>query len=231
MRCIEIEKIETDSDLYDLEIDGGNNNYIANGIVVHNTFCQIGMVPSLHHDELFGENKNIYVCSKGLGGQGLVFKNNEQNQHNLYVKALLTLLANGLEEQLTEYIAKTNAPIRIFGEIYGRGVQDLHYNCEKPAFAVFDIMDGDYFSNYIDFCKLTKQWELPVVPMLYFDVFNLAKLEEVRDGKTMLGGKNIREGIVVKTINNTRHEAHGRKIAKMVSPAYLLRKGEATEFN
>ena len=43
MRCVKIEYIENQSDLFDLEIEGGGNNYVANGIVVHNTFCGIGL--------------------------------------------------------------------------------------------------------------------------------------------------------------------------------------------
>src|ERR1019366_928836 len=36
---------------------------------LHGTFVQFGCVHGLHHEELFGKNKNIYVCSKGLGSQ------------------------------------------------------------------------------------------------------------------------------------------------------------------
>lgn len=41
MRCVKVERIEHRSDLCDLEIDGGNNNYVAEGIVVHNTSAHI----------------------------------------------------------------------------------------------------------------------------------------------------------------------------------------------
>jgi len=55
----------------------------------------------------------------------------------------------------------------------------------------------------------------------------------VRDGRTMLGGTNIREGIVVRSATEARHEIHGRKICKIISPDYLIRRvknGEATEY-
>ena len=59
-------------------------------------------------------------------------------------------------------------------------------------------------------------------------------LEEYRDGVTTVGGTNVREGIVVRSMIPGDHPVHGRKIAKFISPAYLLRKvknGEATEYN
>jgi hypothetical protein len=49
-----------------------------------------------------------------------------------------------------------------------------------------------------------------------------------------VGGTNVREGVVVRSLVPTEHPLHGRKICKFISPAYLLRRvknGEATEFN
>lgn len=42
---------------------------------------------------------------------------------------------------------------------------------------------------------------------------------------------HIREGVVVKSADEVRHPKYGRKIAKSVSEAYLMRKTEnATEY-
>lgn len=52
------------------------------------------------------------------------------------------------------------------------------------------------------------------------------------DGNTTLTmKKQIREGVVVKSYDEIRNQHYGRKIAKSVSEAYLLRKGEVSEFN
>jgi hypothetical protein len=75
--------------------------------------------------------------------------------------------------------------------------------------------------------------QLYKVPVLYHGPFDLAQLELVRDGKTMLAGDNVREGIVVRACPEGVHPMHGRMVAKMISPNYLLRKvkgGEATEY-
>ena len=137
---------------------------------LHGTLCEIGIIPGFNHPELFFEG-DVFVASKGLGGQGLVFKNNDQNANNLYVKALLTLFAYNesdyddaaefcasaeevahlcdvnrpLLERLREYIADmcNGEPLYIFGEIVG--IQDLKYGAApgKPFFRLFNVARGN----------------------------------------------------------------------------------------
>ena len=232
MRCVSVESVDTDSDLYDLEIDGGNNNYVADGVVVHNTFCAIVFEPGLNHPEMFGEHGEIIVHSKGLGSQGLAFKNNTANDGNLYVRTLRALLDAGFEDQLKELQDLTQfKKIALVGEIFGKGVQDLHYGMDKPAFRVFDICVDDKYINDVEFSLAATMLGVDMVPVVYIGPFDLAALETVRDGKTMLGGANIREGIVVRSATEARHEIHGRKICKMISLDYLTRKSkDATEY-
>jgi RNA ligase (TIGR02306 family) len=121
--------------------------------------------------------------------------------------------------------------IALLGEIFGKGVQDLHYGMDKPAFRVFDICVDDTYCNSVEFSILATVLGVSTVPRVYTGPFDLTALEAVRDGETMLGGANIREGIVVRSATEARHEIHGRKICKMISPDYLTRKSkDATEF-
>lgn len=209
---------------------------------LHGTFVAMGLVPGLDHPEMFGSNGDIIVHSKGLGAQGLAFKNNEANAGNLYVRTLRNLLANhDLEAKLREVSnAHGGCPVFVMGEIFGRGVQDLHYGTKEPEFRMFEIKIGHkYAPRTVDgFGGLTygnanvdRTLGLPVVPILYQGVFDMAELERVRDGRTELGGDNIREGIVVRSLVEAHHSLHGRKVAKLISPDYLLRKSkEATEY-
>jgi RNA ligase (TIGR02306 family) len=204
---------------------------------LHGTNCQFGFVPGLNHPELFGEG-DIYVVSKGLGAQGLAFKNNEANAGNLYVKVLRSLLSNGLREWMVSISAGYGGgPVHLWGEIFGKGVQDLHYGLDAPEFRAFDMAVGGTFLTYDGFKKATRGdgFNLPVVPVIYEGPFDAEVLKTHRDGKTTFGGANIREGIVIRACDGGRHAIHGRKIAKMVSPDYLFRKApkgsEATEFN
>jgi RNA ligase (TIGR02306 family) len=177
----------------------------------------------LDHEELFGKNRNTFVHSKGLGEKGLCFKNNEANNNNLYVSTLRKLLANGLEDRILENIGDaTNFTIR--GEVYGKGVQDLHYGTKGPEFAVYDVAIDGISLTPSALAEMTEKLALTSVPVLYIGKFDVDELTKYRDDKTALGGANIREGLVVRSKDGT-------KIAKMISPNYLLRKGEVTEFN
>ena len=201
---------------------------------LHGTCCTIVYEPGLNHPEMFGSNGEFIVHSKGLGAQGLVFKNNDANIGNLYVRVLKSLLDTGFEESIKEsYDFNGVKSIALIGEIFGRGVQDLHYGLDKPEFRVFDIMvNGTAYLTQDEVKNLLTKLGINMVPTLYNGPFNVAELEKVRDGKTMLGGTNIREGIVVRSATETHHPIHGRKICKFISPDYLLRKNkDASEFN
>ena len=198
---------------------------------LHGTFCAIGLVPGLNHGELFG-NGDIFVGSKGMSAQGLVFKDNPANDGNLYVKALRALLDNGFADRLRTLSAQHgNAPVHVFAEILGKGVQDLAYGFDKPVLRAFDIAVGREFLSYDKFMTVAVALGLETVPEVYLGPFDVDALRRHRDGKTTYGGVNIREGIVVRSTTEMRHPYHGRTIAKLVSPDYRLRKNkDATEY-
>ena len=208
---------------------------------LHGTNMCITWVPELAHEEMFGVQGNIIVSSKGLGAQGLAFKNNTNNLGNLYVRTLRDLLSNDFEAKLLTLVSMmtrgmqleitTPVPVRIWSEVYGAGVQDLHYGTTKPELAVFDIRIGERWLTDSELEQACAHLGVRKVPLAYKGPFDLAALEAVRDGATMLGGANIREGIVVRSENLLPHPVHGRRIAKMISPDYLVRKAKnATEF-
>lgn len=208
---------------------------------LHGTNMCITWVPDITHDEMFGVMGNIMVSSKGLGAQGLAFKNNPANMGNLYVRTLRELLANDFEQKLGTLVSMmtrgmqleitTALPVRIWSEVYGAGVQDLHYGTTKPEFAVFDIKIGERWLTDAELTTACSHLGVAKAPLAYKGPFDTQALEAVRDGKTMLGGANIREGIVVRSENVLPHPTHGRRIAKMISPDYLTRKAKnATEF-
>lgn len=197
---------------------------------LHGTNCQIGYVPGLNNDELFFDG-NLYVGSKGLSGRGLVFKDNEANDGNTYVQALRALLAQDFGEAIRFLSTSLNAPVWVFGEIYGAGVQKgFGYGQKAPAFAAFDIRVGNEYVPYDLMLTMVGGLGVAVVPTLYEGPYDLDAIEKVRDGKDSLSGSNLREGVVIKARDGGRHPHHGRKIGKWVSPAYLL-KSTGEEFN
>ncbi len=197
---------------------------------LHGTHVQIGYIPELNNSELFYDG-NLYVGSKGMAAKGLVFKDNETNAaKNIYVRMLKPLVEDGfglLIKAISE--AHDNKPVRVFGEIFGTGIQDLTYGFKKPVLYIFDIQIGYDFVSYDKFEELAASLGLPIAPVLYRGKYDTAELVKVRDGKDSLSGTNVREGIVIKTAKEARGN-YGRKIGKWVSPDYILR-NNATEYN
>jgi RNA ligase (TIGR02306 family) len=203
---------------------------------LHGTCCIIQYFPDMDHPEMFADHggyRSITVSSKGLGSQGLVFKNNPANASNLYVRALGTLLADHDLAGLLHSMSKVDGgchPVAILGEVFGKGVQDLDYGTTKPTFRVFDMRIGREWLSP----DAVAYWgrDLPRVPTLYTGPFDRTAIEAVRDGVTTVGGTNVREGVVVRSMISNEHPLHGRRMAKFISPAYSLRKNkDQTEFN
>lgn len=196
---------------------------------IHGTFCQIGYIPGLNHVEGFGD---WFVTSKGLGKQGLCFQNLDDNTSNVYVKVLKSLINSGITEKFEKFSRdRGNESIRIFGEIYGNGIQDLTYGLDKPEFRVFDTLFGDdEFAGPVGLSVFCEDMGLEFIKPLAFGTYSKEFLLQYRDGKSTMGGDHMREGIVIRSVNGDKHPRYGRKIAKFVSPDYLLRKN-GTEFN
>lgn len=190
---------------------------------LHGTWCCFGLYPGMD---------TPIVSSKGQSAKGLAFKLNEANENNLYVKTYY-LYKDALEALANWYEHKH---VYIVGEIFGAGVQDLHYGQSKPMFRAFDIFVGDSNSggylDYSQFDSICYLIGLPTVPLLYKGPWDKqALIEKYTSGKTVLDeGENIREGIVIKPTQERRDEC-GRVLLKSISDDYLLRKGNATEYN
>lgn len=127
-----------------------------------------------------------------------------------------------LEDKLKHY------PRFVFyGEIYGK-VQDLKYSVDGVGFRIFDIYDADNQRwarrSYVE--DVAKELGLEVVPTLYKGPYIRDVVDPLRNGTSVLDGKTIREGIVIKPTFN-----EGKFIAyKYVGENYKLRKN-GTEFH
>jgi len=197
---------------------------------LHGTWCCFGHHPSV---------PSAIVSSKGISDKGLAFKFNKANENNLYIKALdSTKDENGLNVlcRVMETLGNDLA-FYILGEVFGRGIQDLHYGLTSPTFRVFDVYIGEpghgTYLNKDELKKFCEQYKIKRVPTLYRGPFSKDVMEEYTNGKETFSGKecNIREGIVINPKEERRDPEIGRVILKSVSEKYLLRKGNPTEFN
>ena len=248
---------------------------------LHGTSFQLGMLPiseKYHHDDHFriktedGE-AYFFIASKGLGAQGLCFKDVEANKNNVYVRAtiqyglmekllkLRTAINNGEFDELSKNTQReffntmnfalgggpadglgvNNEPLILQGEVYG-AVQDLTYGAKQGQifFRAFDICIGERaFRSYFDealFEKAIEVMELDRCPVLYKGPYSKEKiLELTHHTKSVVCPTQISEGGVVKPTKERKDQSiptmGGRVILKSINEDYLLRKGNATEFN
>jgi len=203
---------------------------------LHGTLCCFG----LHIVDRIVATKNM--CAKGQ-----TFVLDEENASNLYVKMYYKV-----GKHLVDHIAQLTGSnmVHVFGEIFGRGVQDLHYGQAEAQFRVFDIAlgrDETHPSEFISYHNMVKLLEnvdkafmakageplgVQTVPKLYEGPFSVEVMEEYTDGKETISGdaSNVREGIVMRPMMERRDLELGRVNLKSVSGDYLTRKGNVTEF-
>ena len=188
---------------------------------LHGSWCCLGWHPE----------HGAVVTSKGMSDKGFRLKLNDANVNNLYVRAWRA--HESAFEQARRRLAADGQPFYLLGEVYGRGVQDLHYGEPNPAFAVFDAYVGEPGQGrYLSAAELAESLAglFTPVPLLYEGPFAEAVLAEYTDGATALGGKHVREGVVVRPAVERESAEFGRVILKNVSGDYLTRRG-GTEYN
>lgn len=187
---------------------------------LHGTWCCMGWHPD------FGD----IVSSKGVSGRGLAFRLVEENAGNLYVRAFRVW-----EEWLMSVLGhhrETGTPYYLLGEIFGRGVQDLHYDLPNPGFRAFDVRIGPRYLPWPEVEAAATAHDGPgTVPVLGV-VEDWPAAEKYVSGSTTFGGKHVREGVVMRPRDASWSvgDPEERPIAKWVSDAFRVRKG-GTEFN
>jgi RNA ligase (TIGR02306 family) len=116
----------------------------------------------------------------------------------------------------------------VYGEIYGKGIQELEYDRADIDVVFFDIKYKNKYLSYTDFVKFCSKYDLPKAPALYIGPFSEQVLKEETNGKSTIA-KHIREGCVVKSFHEENHPVVGRKVLKSISEEYLANK-KRTEY-
>lgn len=133
-----------------------------------------------------------------------------------------------LEEKLSKY------PFYVFfGEVYGFN-KGFRYDCEvidgkfNSKIRFFDIWDvkSSKYLDYDDFIKIISEVGLQPAPELYRGIWKgKEEMYSFAEGNTLLGGKHVREGFVLRTIKE-RYEPKldSRMQIKLIGEGYNLQK-------
>jgi RNA ligase (TIGR02306 family) len=118
----------------------------------------------------------------------------------------------------------------VYGEVVGKGIQDLEYGLDHHDLYVYDIKFNGKYLPYEDMKVFCDDRGLKIVPPLYIGEWNENLIEQYTNGKSIIAPNQIREGCVIKDRNESIHPRVGRKVLKSISFDYLTRK-DATEFH
>jgi RNA ligase (TIGR02306 family) len=121
-------------------------------------------------------------------------------------------------------------PVIMFGEIFGWGVQDLHYGLplNKKDMRIFDISIGGKYMDFHPAFEICKSNNIPYVPVEYVGLYSDQIVEDFTNGSAFAYSDNDvfkqKEGVCIKTIIEQDRCPVGRLIMKSVSVDYLNRR-------
>jgi RNA ligase (TIGR02306 family) len=169
----------------------------------------------------------LQVSSKGLSKDHHALK---ESDSNLYWRAAHEYNLLDVLQDLALGFPLADS-FSVYGEVYGEGVQDLHYGVNsrkgKVGFAVYAMLLKT---------RMGEQWvsphamlpqSVPCVPVLYIGPYSRGIVAELTEGPEQVSGKELhmREGVVVQG-NPPRNSTmlRGLALVKSVSETYLTRK-------
>ena len=135
----------------------------------------------------------------------------------------------GLKEKLTNYPGFV-----LFGETYGNNA-DMTYGVNRKEngdeFVAFDLWDSNKgeFLGFNAFTSICRSLGIPTAPVLDRFCFDSTRvtpeqLLKMAEGQTTMPGEHVREGFVIKPVNERWNARLGRVIAKLHGEGFLLRK-------
>lgn len=168
-------------------------------------------------------NGEIAVCQRNF--RIIPVEGGEHDWHKV-------LRTQGLNETLHKMLAdlqldKPIQSITLRGEILGPGIQSNIYNLKNHSVRVFDIEINQESVEAAHFLEWTTTYAIEIVPILGSNVtlrewLSGQPLKEASNGKSVLADR-LREGVVIKPMQEQRNERIGRVFLKQRSPEYLAK--------
>lgn len=117
----------------------------------------------------------------------------------------------------------TAESVIVYFESYGTGVQSMNYGETGLNCAAYDISVDGEFVNYNEFDAICSAFQIPTVPTEYIGKFDLQEVHRLANLPSVMSKvSQIREGVVVKCVIESKHPRFGRKIAKYISDDYII---------
>lgn len=112
----------------------------------------------------------------------------------------------------------------VYGEIYGQKIQELTYGIKDIDVRIFDVKYKGKYLNWAEVVEFCLYRNLPIVPVLAIENYNPETLKNYTKGNSKIAPNQIREGCVIKPLEEEYTHRVGRKILKSINPEYLVKK-------
>lgn len=195
MKIVKKEYLKESYDRWDLEVED-THNFVANGIVAHNSNSSIVIVDGV----IKVNSRNYSLAESDTNSYWMGARNSG-------IIAAMDSLPEGTW---------------VYGELVP--TQKFRYGQNKPIVFVFDIKgpDGEFWPwDMVE--KWCEEFSIPTAPVLYRGPFDMKKLEVVAGGMEPISGNkiHINEGVVIRPLVERKNYRGNRVIAKLVNPVYL----------
>jgi len=130
----------------------------------------------------------------------------EESENNLY----WSIYKKKLEDKIPEDIV-------FFGEIFGKGIQDLHYDSDTPDVLIFAATLKGYYMGPTALQICCEKHDIPHIKFHMTKFVSVERLRTIADTPSEYTKNHIREGIVI--VSADRPD----KMAKCKGDQYVLR--------
>ena len=196
-------------------------------------FPEFVKIPNLLNEpDTFHEGESVWVSEKihGTNTRFGVHLHPETGEAMLYVgshKIVLRETENNVYWQaVRKHIKAELLPMGItfYGEIYGKGIQDLHYDSsfELKVFGAYE--NGNYVSVG-QLKELCARYDIPIVDFTSVQFCDLEQARAWADLPSNMTQSHVREGVVILADDN----GGVYRAAKVIGMSYLTRAGNKTE--
>ena len=149
-------------------------------------------IEGLHGDGQIG------LATKGLGRQGLVFRECEASERVPVIRAARNTDIISLFRKMVSNMGAEDKIVQLLVEAIGPGIKKLHYGQSQPTIRGFDCRIGQRWLEETELRNRLDEAGIPEAPALWRGIYDADVVESLREGSTTLGGKHIREGVVIK---------------------------------
>lgn len=154
------------------------------------------------------------VCSRNLE-----LKDSEDNVHWIVAK----------QYKIDEILRELGRDLVLQGEVLGPKIQSNKYKLpglKLMLFSIFDLTNRVYL-NYHEFVEFVKKINMETVPILRDDYLlgqdDVNGLVKMSEAKSIVNPEIDREGIVIRTVDESQDIDLGRLSFKVVNPKFLLK--------